>query len=130
MPVNSLGWACLCLALLAGLSVMVTPARAQGMMATCKAEIQTHCSAIPNGRGRITACLYAHSDKLTLQCRGEVDGIVGSKLSTGIREMAGTEGATEYRAACIVDTPRLCSNVPEHDDRVLACLYSVRPDGA
>lgn len=110
-------------------SVVATPANAQGMMAVCEAAIDSYCGAVSRGRGRITACLYAHGDKLTISCRGEVNSVAGSTISKGIGKLATAESETNYRAACSADTTRLCSNVTDGDGRILACLYS-RSDNA
>ena len=34
----------------------------------CEKELTTYCSSVTPGDGRILACLYAHSDKLSGQC--------------------------------------------------------------
>ena len=34
----------------------------------CKAEIETYCKDVTPGQGRMLACLYAHSDKLSGKC--------------------------------------------------------------
>ena len=34
----------------------------------CKVEIETYCSQVTPGEGRILACLYAHEDKLSAKC--------------------------------------------------------------
>lgn len=34
----------------------------------CKAEIDTYCSKVTPGQGRVLACLYAHGDKLSAKC--------------------------------------------------------------
>ena len=34
----------------------------------CKKELTSYCKDVTPGEGRILACLYAHSDKLTGQC--------------------------------------------------------------
>lgn len=35
---------------------------------SCKMELTDYCGKVTPGRGRIVACLYAHSDKLADQC--------------------------------------------------------------
>ena len=34
----------------------------------CKKELNTHCKKVTAGEGRLLACLYAYSDKLSGQC--------------------------------------------------------------
>ena len=34
----------------------------------CEKELTSYCKDVTPGEGRILACLYAHSDKLTGQC--------------------------------------------------------------
>lgn len=94
------------------------------MMAACETAIGSYCNAVSKGRGRITACLYSHRDKLSNSCRGEVDRVAGDTISAGIRKLAGTELETNFRAACVADATKLCSNVMASDGHILACLYS------
>ncbi len=34
----------------------------------CGSEVQSYCSQVTPGRGRLLSCLYAHEDKLSAQC--------------------------------------------------------------
>jgi hypothetical protein len=34
----------------------------------CKNEIETYCNDVTPGEGRVLACLYAYSDKLSSTC--------------------------------------------------------------
>ncbi len=34
----------------------------------CKVELETYCTKVTPGQGRILACLYAHGDKLSAKC--------------------------------------------------------------
>jgi hypothetical protein len=59
-----------------GLALMLTPITtgsaqetvADMVLNSCEKELPDYCSKVTPGRGRIVACLYAHSDKLTEQC--------------------------------------------------------------
>ena len=60
----------------------LTPGTAQESIAemvlnSCKPELVNYCSKATPGRGRIVACLYAHSNKLSNQCSLSIEiGVV------------------------------------------------------
>jgi Cysteine rich repeat len=50
------------------------PNAAQGpIRQACSVEIQTYCSDVTPGEGRLRACLSAHRDELTTDCRNALD---------------------------------------------------------
>lgn len=112
-------------------SVLALPgtARADNMMSVCDAEISTICSGVSNGRGRISACLYANDRDLSDACRAEVIEVTGSPtfqryLPTGSQSAQGPEQEMGLRAACAADADRVCTGVTEGSNRFLACLYA------
>ena len=61
------------LIVLAILGMMVNAAAAeQDLVQTvaegCKTEMESYCTKVTPGQGRILACLYAHGDKLSAKC--------------------------------------------------------------
>jgi Cysteine rich repeat len=49
-------------------------AAAQGpIRQACSVEIQTYCSDVTPGDGRLRACLSSHRDELTTDCRNALD---------------------------------------------------------
>jgi Golgi apparatus protein 1 len=50
------------------------PNAAQGpIRQACSVEIQTYCSDVTPGDGRLRACLSSHRDELTTDCRNALD---------------------------------------------------------
>jgi len=46
------------------LTALPDTVQANNLMAACEVEIAANCAGVSKGRGRISACLYAHDDKL------------------------------------------------------------------
>ncbi len=104
-------------------------AQAKNLMAACAAEIAANCSGVSKGRGRISACLYAHGDRLSGACKTEVTKVSESRLfrrniPTGVLSVQRLEFEAGLRNACASDTDKLCSGVKTGNGRILACLYS------
>jgi hypothetical protein len=112
-------------------SIITLPgtAQADNMMSACEAEIDTNCSGVSEGRGRISACLYAHDDKLSGTCKAEVAEVTNSStfqryLPTGVQTMQGFEQEVDLRAACTADADKVCTGVKKDKGRLLACVYA------
>lgn len=103
------------------------PAHAD-MMSACKAEIAAHCSDVSRGRGRIAACLFAYTPKLSGGCAPEVKKVSNSRttqrvIPAGVRKLSGSQYEGDLVKACGGDARRLCPGV-SGNNRNLACLYS------
>jgi hypothetical protein len=103
--------------------------QADSMMSACGAEIAAICSGVSEGRGRISACLYANDDKLSGTCKTEVvevsnSGAFQRYLPTGIQSLQGLEQEADLRAACTADADKVCTGVNKEKGRLLACVYS------
>ena len=83
----------------------------------CAAEIETYCSQVTLGEGRMLACFYAHEDKLSGQCQ--------YALYTASAELEHAVSALNYVAGqCQADIVKLCANVQAGEGRILECLDS------
>ena len=105
-----------------------TPASAD-LMQTCAPEIQAVCSDVREGRGRITSCLAANSDKASAACVAEVDaqlnkGIVRNRVPRGNTPLQGTSAGATLTAACGPELASLCSGVTPEAEAMIACLYA------
>ncbi|MCR9137700.1 MAG: cysteine rich repeat-containing protein [Alphaproteobacteria bacterium] len=103
--------------------------RASELMTACSADIASQCKGVSEGRGRISACLYGHDDKLSPACKPEVAKVTTGSMfkrmiPAGIRNLNNTPYEAELRNACNSDIKSLCSTVAAGDDRLLACLYA------
>lgn len=85
------------------------------VMAACKTEIDSFCSKVTLGEGRLLACFYAHEDKLSAEC-----GFTLYKAAKTLEEIV---VAFNYVAnACEVDIKTLCANVKPGEGRIVGCL--------
>ena len=81
----------------------------------CEKEITTYCSQVTPGEGRVLACLYAHSDKLSGQCEWA--------LYDAAAQLERAVNALSYVAnECEQDLETLCSAVEMGEGRLLTCL--------
>ena len=83
----------------------------------CAAEIESYCSQVTIGEGRLLACFYAHEDKLSGQCQ--------YALYTASAELEHAVSALNYVAGqCQADIVKLCATVQAGEGRILECLDS------
>ena len=81
----------------------------------CEKELTSYCKDVTPGEGRILACLYAHSDKLTGQCE--------YALYDAAVQLERFVAALSYIAnECDVDLEKFCAEVAVGEGRVLKCL--------
>lgn len=88
-----------------------TPASAQDgtLKNACKQDIETHCSQIPPGRGRVLACLVGSRGVLSDDC----------ELAVGLVE----KGLQEHRE-CLRAFRRTCGAVEPGEGRLRACYQA------
>jgi len=85
--------------------------------AGCASEIESYCSQVTLGEGRLLACFYAHEDKLSGQCQ--------YALYTASAELEHAVSALNYVASqCQGDIVKLCATVQAGEGRILECLDS------
>ena len=81
----------------------------------CEKELTSYCSQVTPGEGRILACLYAHSDKLSGQCE--------YALYDAAVQLERFVAALAYLAnECDEDLDKFCSGVEMGEGRLLKCL--------
>ena len=98
-------------AIMASLAV---PAHAASLLEACETDIATHCADVEPGHGRLTACLYAHEDKLTDSCdaaTAEIGDVLDLFFSR-VREIG---------IACGDDIQTHCGGIAVGDG-IMACL--------
>lgn len=115
--------------LAASLSALPNTALADNLMSACAPDIAVNCTDVAKGRGRISACLMAHDDKLSGGCKAEVANVRNSYVfkrytPAGGWSLQGSKYEAGLRKACTSDMNRFCSSVKDGDGRILACLYS------
>jgi len=81
----------------------------------CEKELTGYCKDVTPGEGRILACLYAHSDKLTGQCE--------YALYDAAVQLERFVAALTYLAnECDADLEKYCAEIAIGEGRVLKCL--------
>jgi len=95
------------------------PVMAQDIVSTvqsgCTTEIETYCSQVTLGEGRLLACFYAHEDKLSGQCQ--------YALYNASAQLEHAVSALNYVAGqCQNDIVTLCATVQAGEGRILECL--------
>ena len=99
--------------LVVALLAVAAPARAQAAHG-CKGDVEKFCKGIPEGGGRIAACLKSHEAELSPSCKEDVAAAKGRM-----------KGLAE---ACKPDAERFCKGVQPGQGRVLSCLKSHEAD--
>ena len=87
----------------------------EAALEACKPEIETFCSQVTPGQGRLLACFVAHEDKLSGQC--------GWALYEAMDALEGFMDAVTYLAeSCWDDIIEHCAEVEMGEGRIATCL--------
>ncbi len=87
----------------------------------CSSEIDSYCSNVTPGNGRMLACFFAHEDKLSGQCLNALyDGM------TALNALVAATSFVAERCASEIDT--ICDGAPMGDGRVAGCLLDNKAD--
>ncbi len=81
----------------------------------CEKELKSYCKDVTPGEGRIVACLYAFSDKLSPRCEYALYD-ASAQLERAIAQL--TYVANECRA----DLNSFCADVKPGQGRLMACM--------
>ena len=96
------------------------PARAEDTIVdsikkACNKELTTFCKGVPQGEGRILACLYAFEDKVSDKCVYAVyDAAAQLEQAVAALKFAASQ--------CKTDLQKFCADVKPGEGRGLACL--------
>ena len=101
--------------LFSGASALAVDDLVQTVVNGCKQELETYCKDVTPGQGRVLACLYSRSDKLSGQCEYALyDAAVQLERAVSALSYVVNE--------CDSDLEKLCSGVPAGQGRLLNCL--------
>lgn len=101
--------------LLAGGRAGAAETLADSIKKACNKELSTFCKGVPQGEGRILACLYAFEDKVSDKC------VYAVYDAAAQLEQAAT--AVKFAASeCKADLQKFCADVKPGQGRGLACL--------
>lgn len=87
----------------------------QNLMKACESDIQNFCSQVTPGEGRLLACIYAHEDKLSIDCQYGM-----YEAAAAVSALAST--FTHIAIACENDIPKHCGNIKPGEGRLLVCM--------
>ena len=88
---------------------------AEQVMGACQGELETRCSEVTPGEGRLLACLYAHEDKLSGQCEYAL-------YDAAVRLERAISAITYVASQCRADIEERCAGVQAGEGRILECL--------
>jgi len=126
-----------CLAVCLMVSVLCGSVFAEGdpvrTVATgCQKEIDTYCKDVTVGEGRILACLYAYSDKLSGRCEYALyDAAVQLERAVAALTYVANEckdDLSKYCSGVAIGEGRLLNCLKEHDDKVSERCKQARKD--
>lgn len=86
----------------------------------CEKELSSYCKDVTPGGGRILACLFAHSDKLSGRCEYAVYD-VAAQLERAVSAL------TYVANECDQDIDNICAKVEAGEGRILTCLKKNEP---
>jgi hypothetical protein len=101
--------------LIFGTQVMAAEKIVDSVMKGCKTELDTYCKAVTPGEGRVLACLYAYSDKLSGQCEYALYD-AAAQLERALTAL------TYVTNECRDDLQKYCANIKPGEGRLLACM--------
>jgi len=81
----------------------------------CEKELSSFCKDVTPGEGRILACLFAHSDKLSGRCEYAVYD-AAAQLERAVSAL------TYVANECDEDIDKICAKVEAGEGRILTCL--------
>ena len=97
------------------LDMEVDSAALETVVAACLTEVDTYCSSVTPGGGRLLACFATHEDKLSGGCSKALQDF-STELEAFTRAMAFAANA------CYEDINRFCADVQGGEGRVANCL--------
>ena len=81
----------------------------------CETELTSFCKDVTPGEGRILACLFAHSDKISGRCEYAVYD-AAAQLERAVSAL------TYVANECDDDIEKVCAKVEAGEGRILTCL--------
>ncbi len=102
-------------ALAIGFQAQAQDSLVEHVLESCEVEMETFCSQVTPGQGRLLHCAAAHEDKLSGRCNYAL-----FQAASAIEQIAAA--IAHVAEQCMTDAQTLCSDVKEGDGRILMCL--------
>ena len=108
-------WAMVAIAFFSGRNVLAQESLLEHVLNACESDIQSYCSQVTPGEGRLMYCMAAHEDKISGQCEYAFyqAASLHEQLSAAI---------SYFAQECETEIEALCSDVEVGEGRLLACL--------
>ena len=105
----------ICVMFLGGSAIAQEKGPVEKVLEGCAKEFETYCNNVTPGEGRLVACLYAYSDKLSPRCEYALYD-AASQLERALT-------ALSYLAnECRDDLKKYCSDVKPGEGRLIDCI--------
>ena len=95
--------------------VLVTAKLVDDLFAACEGDVESYCSQVTPGEGRLLHCIAAHEDKISGRCM-----MAFYNAAAVLQVMA--EEIAYIAHACETDIIAHCDEVPPGEGRILGCL--------
>jgi len=93
---------------------------AQPIFESCAKDLEIYCSQVTPGNGRISACIYAHEDKVSDECDAATDNF-STLLDWFLEQVRYTYDQ------CADDVQKYCSGTEFGAGRLFSCLIENEP---
>ncbi len=104
-----------------GSHLMAQDALVEHLIQACETDIQSYCSQVTPGEGRMLHCMAAHEDKISGRCQ-----YAFYQAATVLEQLA---TAVAYVASqCETDIETHCRGVAMGEGRILMCLNENKAD--
>ncbi|HUL61345.1 MAG TPA: cysteine rich repeat-containing protein [Anaeromyxobacteraceae bacterium] len=101
--------------LFAAVAARAEESLADAVKKACNKELTSFCKGVPEGQGRILACLYAFEDKVSDKC---IEAVYDAAV-----QLEQAVAALKFAAGqCQGDLQKFCADVKPGQGRGLACL--------
>ena len=101
--------------LLIGANSMSQESLIEYLVEACETDIESYCSQVTPGEGRMLHCMAAHEDKISGQCQ-----YAFYQAATLLEELA--TAITYVANECATDIQTHCSDIAMGEGRILECL--------
>jgi len=114
-------WASFAVAILAGPNALAQDALVEHLINACESDIESYCSQVTPGEGRLLHCMAAHEDKISGQCEYALyqAATLLEQLSMAIAYVA---------RECETEIESHCREVVAGEGRILVCLEEHEED--